>query len=224
MPRQLSFDLPAIPALGREDFFVSPSNAAATAMIENWQGWPARKLALCGPPGAGKTHLAHVWAAQSGAVILQAADLPATDIAALDPSHAAVEDADSLAGDPAGERALLHLHNLVLAEGHSLLLTARRAPGFWPVVLPDLASRMQATPAVVLAEPDDTLLLAVMMKLFSDRQLLPTPETLPYLARRMPRSFETARRVVSALDRASLASGRRITRALAAQVLDELDL
>ena len=224
MPRQLGFDLPAIPALGREDFFVSPSNATAAALIEGWQDWPAHKLALCGPQGAGKTHLTHVWAAQSGATILPAADLPRADISALAHTHVAVEDADTLAGRPEGERALLHLHNLVLAEGHCLLLTACSAPGFWPLRLPDLASRMQATPAALLEEPDDALLLAVMMKLFADRQLLPSPGTLAYLTRRMPRSFEMAHRIVSALDRASLVSGRPVTRSLAAQVLEDLGL
>ena len=54
MSQQLSFDLPAVPAMGRDDFFVSASNAAAVAMIETWQSWPARKLMLRGPSGAGR--------------------------------------------------------------------------------------------------------------------------------------------------------------------------
>jgi hypothetical protein len=66
-PQQLAFDLPARPALEREDFFVSVANAQAVALIEGWRDWPARKLALSGPRGAGKTHLAHVWAARAGA-------------------------------------------------------------------------------------------------------------------------------------------------------------
>ena len=67
MAEQLSFDLPVRAALGREDFFVSPANAEAVAMVEGWQGWPSRKLVLTGPAGAGKTHLAHVWAGLAGA-------------------------------------------------------------------------------------------------------------------------------------------------------------
>ncbi|WP_294612215.1 DnaA/Hda family protein [uncultured Roseovarius sp.] len=222
MAEQLSFDLPVRAALGRDDFFVAPANAQAVAMIEDWQGWPSRKLVLAGPPGAGKTHLAHVWAALSGATIIDAADLAGADIAGLATGPVVVEDADRIAGSPPGEEALFHLHNLTLAEGHSLLLTAQSAPNFWPLALPDLASRMQATTLANLRAPDDTLLAALLMKLFADRQLSPSPEALPYLARRMDRSFDAARRLVANLDETALSQGRPITRAMAAKVLDNM--
>ncbi len=222
MGEQLSFDLPVRAALGRDDFFVSPANAQAVAMIEDWQGWPSRKLALAGPPGAGKTHLTHVWATLSGATIIAARDLAKADIAGLASGPLAVEDADEIAGNPEAEEALFHLHNLTLAEGHSLLLTAQNAPNFWPLTLPDLASRMQATTLAHLRAPDDALLAALLMKLFADRQLSPNPEILPYLARRMDRSFDAARRLVATLDETALTAGRPITRAMAAKVLDKM--
>ncbi|HMB14030.1 MAG TPA: DnaA/Hda family protein [Roseovarius sp.] len=220
MAQQLSFDLPVRPALGREDFFVSPANAEAVAMIEGWQGWPSRKLILAGPTGAGKTHLAHVWAALSGAQMIAAPDLPDADIPTLAQGSVAVEDAHLIAGDRDAEDALFHLHNLTLADGHALLVTARRAPHLWGLTLPDLASRMQGTLLTELRAPDDALLAAVLMKLFADRQLSPSPDTIPYLARRIERSFAAARETVEALDRAALAHGRAITRRLAARVLD----
>jgi len=221
MPRQLSFDLPCRTALGRDDFFVSTANAAAVAMLEGWQGWPARKLVLVGPRGAGKTHLAHVWAALSGARIVPAADLPGADIAALAAAPVAVEDCDTIAGTQTAETALFHLHNLALAEGRSLLFTATRPPNHWPLALPDLASRMQGTPLVRIAPPDDALLAAVMMKLFADRQLSPSPATIPFLIRRIDRSFEAARDIVERLDAASLRDRRPITKALAGELLDK---
>lgn len=220
MAQQLSFDLPVRPALGREDFFVSPANAEAVAMIEGWQGWPSRKLILAGPAGAGKTHLTHVWAALSGAQMIAAQDLPDAEIPTLAQGPVAVEDAHLIAGDRAAEDALFHLHNLTLAEGHTLLVTARTAPHLWGLTLPDLASRMQGTLLTELRAPDDALLSAVLMKLFADRQLSPSPDTIPYLARRIERSFDAARETVEALDRAALAQGRAITRSLAARVLD----
>lgn len=222
MAEQLSFDLPVRTALGREDFYVAPANAQAVAMIEDWQGWPSRKLVLAGPAGAGKTHLTHVWATLTEARIIAARDLAEADIAGLASGPVAIEDADEIAGDAAGEEALFHLHNLTLAEGHSLLLTAETAPNFWPLALPDLASRMQATTLAHLRAPDDTLLAALLMKLFADRQLSPNPEILPYLARRMDRSFDAARRLVATLDATALSTGRPINRAMAAKVLDKM--
>lgn len=220
-PRQLSFDLPVRQALGRDDFFVSPANAAAVALIEGWQGWPARKLLLTGPEGAGKTHLAHVWAALSGATIIGAASLARADMPTLAAGHVVVEDAQGIAGDGPCEEALFHLHNLTLAEGHSLLITARGPARRWGLALPDLASRMEGTPAATLDAPDDDLLAAVLMKQMADRQLSPSPGTIPYLVRRIDRSFAAARDTVELLDKAALERHVPITRALAAKLLDK---
>ncbi|MET4101982.1 chromosomal replication initiation ATPase DnaA [Roseovarius sp. MBR-78] len=221
--QQLSFDLPVRTARAREDFFVSPANAQAVALIEGWRDWPARKLVLAGPRGAGKTHLAHVWAALSDARIVAAGALGGADIAALATGPVAVEDAHTIAGDARAEAALFHLHNLVLAEGHAMLVTAAAPPRRWALSLPDLASRMEAALLVQLAPPDDALLAAVLAKLFADRQLAPAPDCVPYLARRIERTFDAARDIVAAIDARALAEGRAITRALAAEVLDKRD-
>lgn len=222
--QQLSFDLPVRPALGRDDFFVSPANAMAVVLIESWQNWAGRKLALIGPAGSGKTHLAHVWAAASGARIVSAGALQTADIPALATGPVAVEDVQAIAGDRAAEEALFHLHNLVLAEGHHLLVTADREPHLWGLTLPDLMSRMQGTQAVRLDQPDDQLLSAVVTKLFADRQLAPGPDTISYLVARMDRSMQAARDLVARIDREALAQKRPVTRPLAAEVLGQGEL
>ena len=132
-------------------------------------------------------------------------------------------DVDRIAGDPAAEEALFHLHNLVLAEGHSLLLTASAPPQHWGLSLPDLQSRMQGTQAATLSPPDDQLLGAVLLKLFSDRQINPTPDALNHLIKHMTRDFATARAVVAEMDRTALADRRRISMALARDVLARID-
>lgn len=218
MIRQLNLDLPVRSATGREDFFVSPGNALAVAEIDRWRTWPHCKLALIGPEGSGKTHLAHIWAEESGATILAARDLAGE---APQPGNFVIEDVPEIAGDDARERALLHLHNFVLAEGGHLLVTADRPPALWPIRLPDLASRMRATPTALLSPPDDTLLQALMLKLFADRQITPQPSLLPWLLKRMDRSFAEAARIVAALDGRALATGRPIGPKLAAEVLEE---
>ena len=221
MNRQLAFDLPSPPSLRREDFFVTPSNALALRAVEGWRGWPGGKLALIGPPGSGKTHLAHVWAAEAGALLLPGAALAGADVARLAAQgRVAVEDAGSVAGDPAAERALFHLHNMVLAEGGRLFLTDTAPPARWPVALPDLASRLAATRPAVLEAPDDALLSAVLVKLFADRQIAVPAALIPWLVARMERSLAAARDLVARIDAQSLAEGRPVTRALAATVLD----
>lgn len=221
MSRQLPLDLPHRAALGRDDFFVAPPNALAVAMVDGWADWPQGKLVLIGPEGAGKTHLAHVWAARSGAPVIDAAALAGADIPTLAEGGAvAVEDADRIAGDRVAETALFHLHNMVLAEGGGLLVTARRAPRDWSLALPDLQSRLLAAQVARLEPPDDQLLAAVLVKLFADRQLAVSPRLIPYLVGRIERSFAAARRIVERLDNEGLARGREIGVNLAGQLLD----
>lgn len=219
MPQQLSFDLPVRTALGRDDFMVSPGNAVAVSLIENWANWPGGKLVLTGPPGAGKTHLTHVWAGLSGGRIVAAGDLAGADIPDLSGGAVAVEDVPQIAQDADAMTALFHLHNLVLANGHTLLLTGRGAPVHWGLGLPDLQSRVGGTPAAILELPDDALLAAVLAKLFADRQLKPRTDVIPYLALHMERSFDAARRIVAALDTESLSAQKPLTRVMAAKVL-----
>ena len=220
-PRQLPLDLRPRPALGREAFLVAPCNAEAVALIDGWRTWPGGKLVLLGDAGAGKTHLAQVWAAASGAKVVSATRLAEIDPVGIAGQPVAVEDAPNLAGDPDAERALLHLHNLSAAEGGSLLLTADRPPRHWGLGLPDLASRMEGAPLARIAPPDDRTLRAVLVKLFSDRQLAPSPRVIDFLTLRMDRSFAAARDLVARLDAAALAEGRAVTQGLAARVLQE---
>lgn len=215
MIRQLAFDLPSAEAMTRDHFFVAPSNAVALQTVEHWHDWPGRKLLIVGPEGAGKSHLAHIWTVLADAVILQAGELGATDIAALSGRAVLVEDADRVAG---AEAPLFHLHNLVTSTG-ALLLTARTPPRDWGLQLPDLKSRMQATAIAQLDGPDDALLSAVLVKLFADRQVAVPANLIPYLVSRMPRSIGAARALVAALDARALAEARPITRALAAEIL-----
>ncbi|MFZ5962768.1 chromosomal replication initiator DnaA [Thalassococcus sp. BH17M4-6] len=219
MAQQLRFNLPVRPALGRGDFLVTEANAVATALIDDWQGWPGSKLVLTGPRGSGKTHLAHVWQASADAALLPARDLASADIPALATGCVCVEDTETIAGDPKAEDALFHLHNLTLAQGHSLLVTARQAPSRWGLTLPDLASRLNGTTVARLQPPDDMLLTVVLAKLFADRQIVPAADVLPYLVRHMPRSFAMAGAVVEALDNEALGRPKGVTRKLASEIL-----
>lgn len=223
MTHQLTFDLPVRQALGREDFFVSPSNATALATLSDTQNWPLGKMVLCGDAGAGKTHLAHVWASETGGKIVAAHDITKTAIASLALGPLAVEDADLAAGDADFETELFHLHNLIHANGHPLLLTAQKPPSRWNLSLADLKSRMEGTSVTQLEAPDDMLLIVVMLKHFSDRQMHVAPETVDFIIKRAPRSLGFIRELCTEIDKAALSEKRAVTRPFAAKVLDALD-
>lgn len=220
MPKQLTFDLPHIENRSRGDFFVSPANALALKTLDTWAAWPGGKLILIGPKGAGKTHLAHVWAENAAAKIVNARDLVTLEAADFAGANIAVEDADQIAGNADLEAALFHLHNIVLAEGGRLLLTACTPPRDWHLTLPDLLSRVSAAAIAQIDAPDDALLTMVLVKLFADRQIAITPALISYLTRRMDRSFAAAAALVQRLDQAALAQGRAVTRSFAIEILD----
>jgi len=216
VPRQLALALPHAESFARDDFLTGTSNADALATIERWPDWADRVLALTGPEGAGKSHLAAIWAEKAGARRVAARALGETDLlGSLATGALVVEDASA----ELDERALFHLLNLVREEDGYLLLTARSAPATWGVALPDLVSRLRALPVVTVSAPDDALLRAVMVKLFADRQLSVDENLIAYLATRIERSFAAAREAVAQLDREALRQKRGVTRALAAELL-----
>lgn len=215
---QLSLGLALPTSWAREDFLEVPGNAAALAAVEG-NAQPA--LVLYGPPGCGKTHLANIWTARHGARLIGPADLTAPAVDQLAQQPLALDDAaGSVLGD-ADPVALFHLINLMRERRHALLLTGSAAPAHWCYTLPDLMSRLKAMPAERIAEPDDALLSAVLVKLFADRQLQVGEDVVKYLAARIERSCRAARDWVAVLDAAALAENRAVTVVLARRLLDE---
>jgi chromosomal replication initiation ATPase DnaA len=216
-PRQLAFVLPHEESLTRDNFLEGPANEAALALIEAWPEWPGRTMWLAGPDGAGKSHLAAIWADASGARIIAAHALsPANVPGALATGALVVEDLR--AGD-FDERALFHLLNLAREEAAFVLITARELPTAFEIELKDLRSRLRALPVVSVLPPDDQLFRALIVKLCADRQLSVDETVVGYIANRIERSYAAARDTVARLDREALRLGRPITRAFAAEIL-----
>jgi len=214
-PRQLALALNHAENYAREEFLSGPSNEEALQLVDCWPDWPANVIALIGPEGSGKTHLATIWAAAAGARVVagravREAELPS----ALATGALVVEDAAAAAD----ERALFHLINLAREAKSFLLFTARTAPASWPAAVPDLVSRLRALPVVSLRAPDDQLLRAVIVKLAADRQLTLDESVVRYLSTHIERSLAAARAAVIALDHEALRQGRPVTRALAAEM------
>ena len=219
--RQLVFDLGYRPDFAAEEFLLSDCNRTAWTAIQNWERWPRRRLALTGPEGSGKTHLAAIWGHRTGALRMHAAELTEARLHRLMEAPAVVvENIDRMAVLPQPvrqqiEMLLLHLFNLTAAEDIPLLLTGRRAPGHWRIESPDLASRLAAMPQAAIMPPDDAILSRLLIKLFRDRHQDVGEDVTEFLLRRMERSFAAARELVAALDHKALAERRRITRPLA---------
>jgi chromosomal replication initiation ATPase DnaA len=218
--RQLPLDLPVETSLEAEDFLVSPSNEAAYALIERWPEWPHRIVRLIGPEGSGKTHLCAMWARRAHAWTTAGFEVSEPRVPHLvSGGSLVVEDCDR---GPLDEHAVFHLVNALHARGGFALMTARAAPERWGLRTPDLLSRLRQSPAVEIGAPDDALLKAVLVKLFLDRQLVVDTSVVDFIALRIERSLAGAREAVARLDREALSRGRRITRGMAAEMIEAL--
>ncbi|WP_310498439.1 HdaA/DnaA family protein [Sandarakinorhabdus sp.] len=178
------------PSLAADSYVVSEANRHAAAWLAAPQDWPMPRTLLVGPSGAGKTHLSRLFA---GTVW---------------------DDADR-----ADAEALFHAWNAATTD-RPLLMTASRRPLDWGHGLPDLASRLAATPQVRIGDPDDALITAVLAKQFADRGIRVGEDVLAFLCLRIERSFAAAADVVDRLDTAALASQRAVTVPLAREVLE----
>jgi chromosomal replication initiation ATPase DnaA len=216
-PRQLALALPHEERLTRDDFLEGPANEAALTLIDRWPDWPNRVMLLVGPEGAGKSHLAAIWAEQAGARSTSAHALaPETVPAALATGALVVEDLRASGFD---ERAMFHLMNLARQDDAFVLMTARVPPSAFEIELRDLRSRLRAVPTVTLLPPDDQLFRGLILKFCADRQMSVDESLVSYLTSRIERSYAAVRQAVELLDTEALRLGRPVTRALAAELL-----
>ncbi len=191
----LPFDWPA-PEVA-ESFIVTDANRVAVEGVESPARWPVRAAILTGPRKSGRSLLGRIFAAKTGGTLIDDGEL-----------H---READ-----------VFHRWNLAQEERKPLLIVALHPPPQWKVRLPDLASRLNATPVFAIGQPDDLLASMLLQKLFERRGLQVTPETLSYIVTRIERSYIALMRVVDLLDDLAMSRRRAVTVKLAREVLSEM--
>ena len=188
-------------------------HARRMAAGEAGLGW------LCGPAGAGKTHLLQAVCAQAGRS-RRAGFVPLRELAALGVGVLeglpqleclCVDDLEAVVGRPDWERALFTVLRECAESGAALLLAARPPPALLGWSLPDLGSRCAAAavlPLRVLDESEQQQALQLRARL---RGLELPLETSRWLQRRFPRDMRRLYALLDTLDEAALAAQRRLT-------------
>lgn len=217
--KQLVLAWPVTERQSRDDFFKTPGNQRALDLISTPANWPDPIIVLTGPSGVGKTHLARIFAAEQGALMLTCDQL--VGLGHL-PSPALVFDSADQNLTLDVETGLFHLANLVRAHQGRLLLTARRAPQFWGLVTPDMLSRLRLALVVEVPLPDESVLRAAMTKLIAERQMQLEPALLEVLVTRLERSIPVLRQAIDRLDQLSLERQRPITRSMVYALVDDM--
>ena len=222
--KQLPFNFEHRPSLSGNDFLISPSNQEAIASLDKWPNWSSPFLIIYGPPGCGKTHLSHVFMAISGALQLTPEIIRDTSLVSLlgSQKNFVVDDYDVNNFNHPGEVSLFHLYNDLSSRGGHVLITAESHPVNWKFKLADLSSRIKAAQAIAIGMPDDNLIRALLVKLFSDRQVRVEISVIDYITKRLERSFHAAQNFVKLANQLALVKKKGVTLALARQVLEDL--
>lgn len=197
--KQLSLPLPYPAAAGEEEFLISASNSQAAQALKRWGAWPVMAALLVGPRKSGRSLLARIFAAQSGGTI--------------------IDDAER-----ADETMIFHAWNAAQASRRPLLIIADAPPPAWDVALPDLRSRLAATPILAIDPPDDSLIEALFVREFTRRGLDARPELVQWLITRVERSHVAIVRVADSLDQEVGQSRKRLSIPLARGTLAPLGL
>lgn len=176
------------------DFIVAPANADAVRHLGHWSLWPVMATVLTGPRKSGRSFLGRLFAARSGAKLIDG-------------------------GEEADEEALFHAWNSALSTRRPLLIIADAPCGQWDIVLPDLRSRLTATPHVAIGQPDDALVRALLERLMASRGLAFASELPEWIARRIERSYVAIHRAIDALDQAAWARRGKINTTSAREAL-----
>lgn len=182
-----------------EDFLISDSNRAAFEHLKRWSVWPVMATMLTGPRKSGRSLLGRIFVRKTSGRLFDNA-----------------EEHD--------EEAMFHAWNEAQEKRRPLLIVADAVPPLWQVSLPDLRSRLAATPHVQINDPDDALIGGLILKMLGDRGIAAPPDLAEYLVPRMERSYVAIQQIVETLDRELLSHHRRINVTLVRRVLTEAGL
>lgn len=179
---------------GDEAFILAESNRMAVRHLDHWTLWPVAVTLLTGPRKSGRSTLGRIFARKSGGSLIDDADL-------------------------AEEEALFHAWNAAQSARRPLLIIADEPPPRWRIALPDLASRMAATPKIALGEPDDALIEALIERHYARRGLVFPAAAMAWLLKRIERTHYALHRALEAIDQASFARGGALTAALVREAI-----
>ena len=200
---------------------VADANRDAARLLTEWRTWPSGALALIGPRGSGKTHLALAWALETGARRVSPRAHP-DDAAAIfreAQGRVLIDDADS----DADEAMLWRMLDMARTGGGAVLAVGQGAPVHWPATIPDLRSRLGNLGVARLGEPDETLMEVVLRRICREQFIQLSDNAARYLARRLPRSFAAAHQLAAALDADLAKAAKPVALGAARKALEKIE-
>ena len=214
--------------LGEEDFMITSCNQNAYMAIKMWPNWQHFSLNIFGPKSSGKSHLANIWISTIQNTLPRPIQIPILSSHNINMKNVnkitneypylVVEDLDS----NINEEAFFHLYNNYNVPNRFILFTSEVPPSKLALKLPDLRSRLNIIPTVEIMQPNDEMLIALVAKLFNDRQIIINQEILDYIINHSERSFDFITKLVAEIDEISWTYGRAVSIPIIKEALQNL--
>lgn len=219
MEKQLFFDIEEQPSFDLQDFIVSSSNQIAYDYIQKWPEWSGNLIFLVGESGVGKTHLANIWLKKANGIKLDEKNID-SDYIKMN-QNILIEDFDNIKYDLT---SLFHIINAIKEKNGYIIFTCREKPANLDIALPDLSSRLRSATPIFIDKPDDSLLEAIIIKLFSDKKIIIDSRVTSYIIQRVNRSVPEIIRLINNINYKSMEEKRGVTIPLVNKVFKEMDI
>ena len=203
-----------------EDYYVSDSNFYAYKIINSWPKWEKKFLNICGEKYSGKTHLANIFLKKFKGIKINSTSFKNEDFKNLKIyENIVLEDFDK----NINENLIYSFFNFIDQDNKYLIINSSIPISEIDFQLEDLRSRTKNCLVAKINKPDDELIFALILKNFSDRQVLIDKKLIDYITKRINRSYGKIYEFIYKINEVSLIKKKSIDFKIIKEVLEEIN-
>ena len=200
------------------DFFISKSNAHIFDLFNKWPKWEKNFLNIIGENFSGKTHLINIFLKKFNGIKFEAKLFNNKDFSNIKIYQNII--LENLTNE-IDEKIIFSLLNIIDQDNKYLIVTSNEPITNIKFDLDDLKSRSKNFLLQNIEKPDDELMFALLLKNFSDRQILIDKKLINYIIKRIDRSYGKIFNFIYKIDEISLKKKKPIDFKTIKEVLGE---
>ena len=205
---QLVFKFPFKKRYYEQDFYVSSNNFSAYKLIEGWPNWPGKWINVYGTKGSGKTHLSKILEKKIGKIlIINENQITNKTLETINELECLIIDNFQ---NNINQNLLYSIFNQSKQLENYIVINSKIPINRIGISLKDLKSRINSFVYVGIDLPTDELLMVIISKYFSDKQIAPNPKLTEYIIKNVERSYEKMFKLLKDVDDLSLSTGKSI--------------
>ena len=199
-----------------EDFYVSSSNYYAFNLVSTWPKWEKNFLNICGEKYSGKTHLTNIFIKKFKGIKIEANLFENKNLNEIKIYENIILDNFEQNID---ENLIYSLFNVIDQDNKYLIINSLNPINEMNFKLNDLKSRTKNCLVAKIDKPDDDLMFALILKNFSDRQIVIDKKLINFIIKRVDRSYDKIFEFIYKIDQISLKKKKPIDFKIIKEVL-----